>query len=146
MICGLNVLVPEIKDLCRDMSIDPQIERLETWKKENKIHPDRYSKYYLNEKKFLIGLGILIVGVCLTIYSYLSAQPGGTYPIYWGLVLAGIFGFINSVKKKIWLTIETIYTQYHLYFTAKFIYNEFSYLQGRGDCIATNPYPITPLQ
>ncbi len=43
----------------------------------------------------LIWFLVFIGGIAYTIYSYESAQAGGTYVIAWGAIL---FGFINMLK------------------------------------------------
>ncbi len=48
----------------------------------------------------LIGIGLLIIGVSLTIYSYVNAHAGSTFAIYWGAVLLGLIRIFSSEKSK----------------------------------------------
>lgn len=109
MVCSLTKLIPKIEESCAVISIDPQIEKLEKWKKENPIHPDRYSRssagaegsiYDLDRKQVLMGIILLIAGIGLTIYSYLNSHSYGNYTVYWGAVLIGLWKVFSSVTEK----------------------------------------------
>jgi hypothetical protein len=45
--------------------------------------------------QMLIGLAMVIVGLLLTGLTYMAAEPGGRYVLFWGLV---IFGGWNVLK------------------------------------------------
>lgn len=37
-----------------------------------------------------VGIGLVVVGIVATIVSYNSAEPGGTYTIWWGPPILGV--------------------------------------------------------
>jgi hypothetical protein len=101
MVCGLTSLVPIIEVECPEISIDPKFEKLEAWKKTSKKNLNvNFDINDFNLTALLYGIGLLIIGVSLTIYSYLNAHPGSTYSIYWGLVLVGMIKIFSSEKSK----------------------------------------------
>ncbi len=101
MVCGLTSLVPIIEVECPEISIDPKFEKLEAWKKTSKKNLNvNFDINDFNLTDLLYGIGLLIIGVSLTIYSYLNAHPGSTYSIYWGLVLVGMIKIFSSEKSK----------------------------------------------
>jgi hypothetical protein len=104
MVCGLTSLVPIIEVECPEISIDPKFEKLEAWKKTSKEKYQNLNVNFdindFNLTALLYGIGLLIIGVSLTIYSYLNAHPGSTYSIYWGLVLVGMIKIFSSEKSK----------------------------------------------
>ena len=101
MVCGLTSLVPIIEVACPEISIDPKFEKLEAWKKTSKKNPNfDFDINDFNLTDLLFGIGLLIIGVSLTIFSYLNAHPGSTYYIYWGAVLLGLRKIFASEKSK----------------------------------------------
>ena len=101
MVCGLTSLVPIIEVACPEISIDPKFEKLEAWKKTSKKNPNfDFDINDFNLTDLIYGIGLLIIGVSLTIYSYLNAHPGSTYSIYWGAVLLGLIRIFASEKSK----------------------------------------------
>jgi hypothetical protein len=101
VVCGLTSLVPIIEVACQEISIDPKFKKLEAWKKTSKKNPNfGFDINDFNLTDLLFGIGLLIIGVSLTIYSYLNAHPGSTYSIYWGAVLLGLIKIFASEKSK----------------------------------------------
>ena len=64
-------------------------------------NPPRVKQPQLSEDRrrgliqMLIGLAMVIVGLLLTGLTYMAAEPGGRYVLFWGLV---IFGGWNVLK------------------------------------------------
>ena len=44
----------------------------------------------------MAGIAMLGVGVLITVGSYASAAPGGTYVVTWGLILAGLMRMLRG--------------------------------------------------
>jgi hypothetical protein len=52
-------------------------------------------------KQMVIGLVMIALGVSLTVGTYIEAKPGGTYAIFWGLVLAGLIRFGSALRRRL---------------------------------------------
>ena len=48
----------------------------------------------------LFSLALIIGGIVASIVSYQSADPGQTRYIYWGMVVAGLFGLVKALVSK----------------------------------------------
>ena len=50
--------------------------------------------------EILIGGGLVLGGIIGTVYSYTAAEPGGTYYVFWGLIVFGAVGIFKGLAKK----------------------------------------------
>ncbi len=49
--------------------------------------------------KIVIGIVLIILGVVLTVVTHANASAGGTYIIFYGLILVGIINFLKGLSK-----------------------------------------------
>lgn len=59
------------------------------------------------KKSIVISLNWILFGIIITIFSWMFAEEGKTYLIFWGAIAYGIFKFVHSLDK--FLSIKSKY-------------------------------------
>ena len=84
-------------------------------KEESRRTEEEYHRAFEREKECIrqvlrsipLGLAGLIIGGGLTLISYLLAEPGGRYHVFYGLIFAGGFAVLKALL-DIWVSVRTI--------------------------------------
>ena len=52
--------------------------------------------------EMVIGGLIAVGGIIGTVYTFVAAEPGGTFYVFWGAIVIGTVGFFKGLAKNHW--------------------------------------------
>jgi hypothetical protein len=92
--CNLTGEKPTFEKECADFKAKPEVNG-----QNKKIKKRDVDGGAGKVAAILVGLAMAILGIILTAASYNNAYDGGSYTIWWGLILVGAITFIKGLIK-----------------------------------------------